>query len=202
MDSLIPGPGDADDADQHATRLARSLTANPALADLATGLLRTDGAMADLDADEAACVVGYMGLVQYPSGATVFREGDASRTSYLLLILNGEVSVETVDPAGGGQVSISVLGAGSVIGEMGLLDGSPRSATCTAASSLQAAGLTRKALQRLIDEHPRVGAKLMIGLSKRLADRLRGLNAQLQVYARLNQSLQQQLDRSSPRSRF
>ncbi|MEO8278307.1 MAG: cyclic nucleotide-binding domain-containing protein [Ideonella sp.] len=200
MDSVLSG--DAFDGDRPGSRLARSLTANPALADLATDLLRTDAALADLDADEASCVVAYMGLVLYPPGATVFREGDASRTSYLLLILNGEVSVETAAAAGSSQVTISVLGPGNIIGEMGLIDGSPRSATCTATSALQTAGLTRKSLQRLIDENPKVGAKLMIGLCKRLADRLRGLNDQLQLYAQLNASLQQQVERLSGRSRF
>lgn len=201
MDSLLPG-ADGDAGDRAGNRQARSLTANPALADQATELLRTAGAMADLDAEDAACVIGYMGLVTYPAGATVFREGDASRTSYLLLILNGEVSVETSPAAADAQVTISVLGPGNIIGEMGLIDGSPRSATCTAASPLQTAGLTRKALQRLIDENPKVGAKLMTGLCKRLADRLRGLNDQLQMYAQLNASLQQQVERLSGRSRF
>jgi CRP-like cAMP-binding protein len=170
------------------------LTETPALADIATGLLQTEGAMADLSAEEASCVVGYMGLVTFGANATVFREGDASHTSYLLLILSGEVSVETADLRGGGQVTISVLGPGNVIGEMGLLDGSPRSATCVASTALQAGGLSRKALERLIEENPKVGAKLMVGLSKRLAERLRGLSEQLVIYAQLTGSLQQEIN--------
>ncbi len=174
-------------------RAARSLTENPALADLAAQLLLTGGAMSDLSAEDAACVVGYMGLVSYPANAVVFREGDASHTSYMLLVLSGEVTVETADPRGGGQVAISVLGPGNMIGEMGLLDGSPRSATCTASTPVQAGGLSRKALERLIDDHPRVGVKLMVGLTKRLADRLRALSEQLVIYAQLTSSLQQEV---------
>ena len=177
-----------------ATRSARSLTETPALADLAAELLQTEGAMADLNPEEAACVVGYMGLVSFAAGSTVFREGDASHTSYLLLLLSGDVSVETADPRGGGQVTISVLGPGNVIGEMGLLDGSPRSATCVASTPLQAGGLSRKALEKLIEDDPRVGAKLLIGLSKRLAERLRGLSEQLVIYAQLTGSMQQEIN--------
>ncbi len=201
---IASSAADQADAERPGGRLARSLTANPALADLAVELLRSDGAMSDLDADAAACVVGYMGLVAYPAGALVFRQGDASRTSYMLLLLSGDVSVETSDPTGGSQVTISVLGPGNVIGEMGLLDGSPRSATCIASSPLQAAGLTRKGLERLIDDNPKVGSRLLLALSKRIADRLRALNEQLQIYARLNASLQQQIDSSrlGGRSRF
>jgi CRP/FNR family transcriptional regulator, cyclic AMP receptor protein len=175
-------------------RAARSLTETPALADLAAELLQTGGAMSDLSAEDAACVVGYMGLVSFGAGATVFREGDASHTSYMLLVLSGEVSVETADPRGGGQVAISVLGPGNMIGEMGLLDGSPRSATCLASTAVQAGGLSRKALERLIEDNPRVGAKLMVGLSKRLADRLRAMSEQLVIYAQLTGSMQQEIN--------
>lgn len=186
--SSTPGSGAT------ASRAARSLTETPALADLATRLLQTDGAMADLSSEEASCVVGYMGLVTFGAGATVFKQGDASHTSYLLLVLSGDVSVETADPRGGGQVAISVLGPGNVIGEMGLLDGSPRSATCVASTALQAGGLSRRALERLIQDNPRVGAKLMVGLSKRLADRLRAMSEQLLLYAQLTESMQQEIN--------
>lgn len=175
-------------------RAARSLTETPALADLAAELLQTGGAMSDLSAEDAACVVGYMGLVSFGAGATVFREGDASHTSYMLLVLSGDVSVETADPRGGGQVAISVLGPGNMIGEMGLLDGSPRSATCIASTAVQAGGLSRKALERLIEDNPKVGAKLMVGLSKRLADRLRAMSEQLVIYAQLTGSMQQEIN--------
>jgi CRP-like cAMP-binding protein len=184
-------------------RVARSLTEIPALADLAQTLLRTEGGMTDLTADDSACVVGYMGLVGYNAGATVFRQGDASHTSYMLLLLSGDVAVETAD-AQAGQVAISVLGPGNIIGEMGLLDGSPRSATCTASTAVQAGGLSRKALERLIDEHPRIGAKLIVGLSKRLADRLRAMSDQLLMYAQLTASMQQEINtlRSRQNSRY
>lgn len=180
-------------------RVARSLTETPALADLALELLRTDGGMSDLSPEDSACIVGYMGLVSYHAGTTVFRQGDASHTSYLLLLLSGEVSVETSD-ARAGQVAISVLGPGNIIGEMGLLDGSPRSATCTASTAVQAGGLSRKALERLIEEHPRVAAKLVVGLSKRLAERLRAMNDQLIMYAQLTASMQQELNQLRART--
>lgn len=175
-------------------RAARSLTESPALADLAAELLQTPGAMADLGPEAATAIVGYMGLVTYPAGAVIFREGDASHTSYLLLVLSGDVSVETADPRGQAPVAISVLGAGNIIGEMGLLDGSPRSATCIATTAVQAGGLSRKALERLIEDNPKVGAKLMVALSKRLADRLRAMSDQLAMYAQVTAAQQQEIN--------
>ena len=40
--------------------------------------------------------------------------------------------------------AIVVLGAGSVLGEMAVLDGAPRSATCTTVTAVQAAGLAQR----------------------------------------------------------
>ena len=172
----------------------RPLGEAPEQADRAAKLMRTPSALHEMSELEARCVAGYMGLVNFALGATLFREGDNSNTGYLLLVLSGEVAVQTPDQDKGASVDISVLGAGSIIGEMGLLDGAPRSATCIALSPIQAAVLSRVSLSQLIDEHPKVGAKLMVALSKRLADRLRAMGEQLQMYSHLAGTLQMQLD--------
>jgi CRP/FNR family transcriptional regulator, cyclic AMP receptor protein len=154
------------------------------LAERTADLLRIPQTLLPLAPDEAAQVVAQMGLVAFGPGATVLREGDGAQADYLLLILEGEVEVAT---RGGGPIEmpIAVLAAGSVIGEMSLFDGEPRSATCVARSHVLAAALTRPALERLIDAHPRTAAKLLMGLAQRLAERLRALGEQLQIYARL-----------------
>ncbi len=69
---------------------------------------------------------------------------------------------------------------------MALLDGAPRSATCTAVSAVQAAGLARRGLERLIDEHPRVAARLMVVLAQHMAERLRALDDQLRMYGQIH----------------
>jgi CRP-like cAMP-binding protein len=82
-----------------------------------------------------------------------------------------------------------------VLGEMSLLDGAPRSATCTAVTDILAAGLARRGLERLVDEHPKVAAKLLAGLAQRLAERLRSMGEQLQMYGQINNAVRQDLDR-------
>lgn len=168
------------------------------LAERAADLLRTPNAMLQLGPEEAATVVGLMRLVGFERGTVLFREGDRGASSYMLLVLDGEVSVDAGDAATGDGVAISVLGTGSILGEMALLDGAPRSVSCTALTPIQAAGLSRAGLQLLIDEHPRVAAKLLIGLAKRISDRLRALGDQLQLYAQLVATQSQELDRLRP----
>jgi CRP-like cAMP-binding protein len=185
---------------QPATAHTRPISESPILAERAAELLRTPQAVMPLSVEEARCIVAYMRLVPYPNGATLFRAGERSSSNFMLFLLEGEVSVQ----AGGGAtdaVEIAVLGPGSIIGEMALLDSSPRSATCTAVSPVKAAGLGRRGLEYLIEEHPKVAAKFLIGLSQRIGDRLRAMDDQIQIYAQLNASLQQQLDQARTKGR-
>lgn len=174
---------------------ARPLSDDPALAERAADLLRTPGALLNLTPPEAACLVAQMRLMHYGPGITLFREGDDVRLDHLLLVLEGEVSIEVGVGGALVPVAISVVGPGSVIGEMALLDGAPRSASCTTVSAVRAAALSRQGLERLIDQQPRVAVKLLIGLGSRTGERLRALGEQLQMYAGVVESQQQQIDR-------
>lgn len=175
------------------------LVDKPGLAQRAAQLLSTPHTMLPLTAAEAACVVEHMLLVHYPPRATVLREGDGLRSNFLLLLLDGDVSVDTLGgtPGDGGDplVPIAVLGPGSIIGEMALLDGAPRSATCIALSPVQAAGLPRQGLEQLIAENPEVAVKLMIGLAARIAERLRAMADHLRLYGQLHAAQQAEIAR-------
>lgn len=172
----------------------RSTHKSPVLAATAIKLLRTPTALAQLSPEESACVVAFMRLVGFAPGATIIKEGDQQETGYMLLVLTGEVSVQTTDAVTREPVVISVLGPGNVIGAMGLLDGAPRSATCVATSRIEAAVLSRGALDQLIEQYPRVGAKLMVALCQRLSDQLRATGQQLGMYVQLMQSMQTEID--------
>lgn len=163
----------------------RPIEDNPALVTRATELLRTPSALEPLTPEDARQVVAFMRQVNFPAGAVLFREGERAGTSYMLLILDGEVSVDL--GAGGGEaVTLSALGPGSILGEMSLLDNAPRSAQCTAISAVVAAGLSRGGLEKLVEEHPKVAARLMIAIAQRLADRVRALGQQVQIYAQIS----------------
>ena len=174
----------------------RSIERFPELAALAADLLRKPPALLGLSAAEARCVVSHMHLLDYAKGATLLREYDAAATGYMLLVLSGEVSVETAEPGHPGEaVPISSLGAGSLLGEMSLLDGEPRSTECTAISAVQAAGLSRQGLDQLMAQQPQVAAKLLAEVASIIANRLRALSEQLRLYAQLTASMQREIDR-------
>jgi CRP/FNR family transcriptional regulator, cyclic AMP receptor protein len=172
----------------------RSTQKSPLLAAAAIKLLRTHTALAELSPAESACVVSFMRLVSFAAGATVIREGDQQETGFMLLLLSGEVSVSTTDVVSGEQVALSVLGPGSMVGTMGLIDGAPRSASCVATSRIEAAVLSRGALDRLIEQHPQVGAKLMVALSQRLGEQLRATDQQVGMYMQLTRQMQDEIN--------
>ena len=128
-----------------------------------------------------------------PKDTVLFREGDTGSVNTMLLLLDGQVVVDAGQPSDSQSVEIAVIGPGSIIGEMSLLDGAPRSARCTTVSPVKAAGLSRGGLERLIEEHPRVAAKLMVGIAQRIADRLRSVGHQLLFYAQIAATLENQL---------
>lgn len=103
-------------------------------------------------------------------GDVVCREGDAEPS--LFVIAQGAVAILKQDAGAQAQL-LARLGPGQTIGEMALLDGQPRSATVQAAEDLVLLVLDRAALDRLVDEKPRLGVKLLWKLARFLSQRLR-----------------------------
>lgn len=71
------------------------------------------------------------------------------------------------------KVKIGELGEGEFFGEMSLLEDYPRSAEATAVVKTEALGIFRPDLFDLIERNPRLGSKILMKLSQRLAGRLR-----------------------------
>jgi CRP/FNR family transcriptional regulator, cyclic AMP receptor protein len=163
----------------------RAISDFPALVDQAVEMLRTPAALLPLSPEEARMIVSQMALARFNDGTVVIREGDAQHADHLLLLLDGQLEVEIGAADGSDAMSLSVLNPGSIVGEMSLFDGAPRSATCTAIGTVTAAALTRRGLERLIELHPLAAARLMLGLSQRMADRLRALGDQMKLYAQM-----------------
>ena len=161
--------------------------------EVAARLLMTASALDDLTLADAFKVVAYMRPKRIAPGTVFIREGEVKQNDHMLLVLEGDIAVESELSGLHETMVVSVMGPGNLIGEMGALDGSPRSATCTAITEIYAAVLSRAALMRLLKEDPRVGARLLLAISKRMADRLRDTNRKLLIFAQMNKTLQQEL---------
>jgi CRP-like cAMP-binding protein len=175
---------------------ASSIFESPDLApeEVAARLLVTSSALDDLTLADAMVVVTYMRPKRIPAGSVFIKEGELKHNDYMLLVLEGDVLVENDLPGrDADSLVVNVIGPGHLIGEMGLLDGSPRSARCTANTDVAAAVLSRTALMRLLRDHPRTGSRLLLAISKRMADRLRATTRKLRTFAQMNKALQEEL---------
>lgn len=172
-----------------------SMFESPELApeELAARMLVTPTALDDLTIADAMKVVGYMRPKVLRAGTVFIREGETQRNDYLLLVLEGDITVESELTGHNESMVVNVIGPGHILGEMGLLDGAPRSATCTATTDVVVALLSRTALMRLMRDEPRVGSRLLLALSTRMAQRLRETTRKLRTFAQMNKAMHEEL---------
>jgi CRP/FNR family transcriptional regulator, cyclic AMP receptor protein len=147
-------------------------------------LLQLSALLRDFTPAEADLLGASMLLVRAQPGQMLIEEGESS--DWMMLLLRGTVDVgkrkigaEADSEEPGSITRLAVLKEGAVIGEMSMLDGEPRYASCWALSEVELAVLTRGAVGRLISANPAVGAKLLVKLTQLLAQRLRNTSSQL-----------------------
>ena len=93
----------------------------------------------------------------------------------------------------GDEIVMSLVGPGSLLGEMGVVDGGPRSATCTTLTDVKIGILSRESLLKLVQTHPAAAARLTLVLSRGLAARLREGNRRLRMVSQVTRALQSEL---------
>lgn len=147
-------------------------------------LLQLSALLRDFTPGEADLLGESMLLVRAQPGQLLIAEDESS--DWMMLLLRGTVDVgkrkigagsDELEP--GDITRLAVLKAGAALGEMSMLDGEPRYASCWALCEVEAAVLSRAAVGRLIATHPTVGAKLLVKLTQLLAQRLRNTSSQL-----------------------
>jgi CRP-like cAMP-binding protein len=96
---------------------------------------------------------------------TVFHEGDPS--DQIFVVVNGRVKIVTTS-SDGKEFILSVLGAGQVFGEMGLLEEAPRSASVSTLTDVELLVIKHDDFDHLLKTSPGISRKLMAILSRRL----------------------------------
>lgn len=130
----------------------------------------------DFDEEEVLRLAPYLRMYRALQGVPVIREGDAG--DFMLLVVSGRVEIVKGGPDGLPMI-LGAVGPGGVLGEMSLVDGEPRSASCYALVDSVIAVLDRAGLSTIVTDDPRLGVKLMIELVQILTRRLRELASRL-----------------------
>ena len=162
-------------------------------ADLAAELLIVPTALMGLTLPEARLIVRHMQPQIISKGTVFIREGDTRDTGFMLLLLDGEVTVETKVASRPEPIIVALLGPGNLIGELGLISGQARYASCIAATPLRCAILTRHALHQLMENNPLVAAKLLLTVSCRIGANLREVSDKLKMHVQLTQAMEQEI---------
>ena len=109
--------------------------------------------------------------VQFSDGQRFFSQGDPSDAAYV--ILDGRASVLLNTP--GGEIQVAELGSNALVGEMGILSDTPRTATIMAAEPTTALRIDKRVFLELLAQFPQMSLAIM----RELAKRLERTNAQL-----------------------
>ena len=130
---------------------------------------------------ELEALLGVLEYEELSAGETPIAQGTEADALYLVWGGSLTVVVET----GEGESEVGVVGPGSMLGEVTLMDPGPASATVRCEQGCTALVLPRGRLEQLWRDHPRVAAKFLRQLARQVAERIRSTTIQLnRLYAK------------------
>ena len=127
----------------------------------------------DLSAQEIQVIVAACDLRLLMADEDLFREGDVDDAMWI--IQSGRVEIYK-HIRGDIDRTLAALGAGDVVGEMGFIDHSRRSAGARTTEPGEFLVLSSAAFLQVQSQHPGIGAGLYRNLASILAERLRTTN--------------------------
>jgi len=131
-------------------------------------ILATSGLFMELDAGQREKLASQFKLEEFRENSDIVVEGEDADKMYL--IRSGNVLVHTKNPMGD-KVSLAELGPGDFFGEIGVIEGKPRTATVTAVSPMvEAMSLDKADLDNIISEFPAIGEKINEVIEARTED--------------------------------
>jgi len=143
------------------------------------GLVGRSPFFAEFSREDISVLAGYMDVYRAHPGQSIIRENDGG--DFMLLIIEGAVDIFKKGMSGE-QQHMTNVGPGMTLGEMSMIDGEPRFATCIATELTVLAVLHRDDMAKIILDHPSLGSKILVKLVSMLSSRLRQTSARLLQY--------------------
>ncbi|MCH8157336.1 MAG: cyclic nucleotide-binding domain-containing protein [Nitrospinae bacterium] len=113
-------------------------------------------------------------------GSAIVNEGNFSDSAFIVDKGKFEIAIGSKDPENAGQV-LCTLRRNEIFGELGLIDGLPRSATVTALEDSQISVLSKEDFLSLATHNPKTLLPLLKILTQRLRDTLKKLKSVPQI---------------------
>ena len=136
----------------------------------------------DFNHSEIEMLAGYLRSYRAPAGSVIIAEGEVgARSDFMFLIVSGLCEIVKKDPTGVPK-RIGLAGPGKTLGEMSMIDGEPRFASCLALEETVFAVLDRDSLSRILAFDSPLGIKILMELVLLLSQRLRTSSSKLVNY--------------------
>jgi CRP-like cAMP-binding protein len=119
---------------------------------------------------ELATLANFVELRAFRAGDRVFVEGDAA--NWMAFVVEGKFSI-TKQGTSQQPIAFTREFKSRILGEMALLDGESRSATCTAASIAKLVVMSSAEFDRLSNTFPSLALKILREIAKFVSRRLR-----------------------------
>ena len=131
----------------------------------------------EMTEEQRKALAAVMTLRDLAQREVIVREGESD--DHLYLVVSGGVAV--VKASGGGsddEVTLNVIRPGEVVGELSFLDGATRYASLVALDGTRVIGLSRGALEGLLDTNPQLVYRVMRAIVRVVHDLQRRLSMQ------------------------
>jgi CRP/FNR family transcriptional regulator, cyclic AMP receptor protein len=119
----------------------------------------------DLSEEDTRTMRAMVLVVKLNRGERLFAEGDKGDKLYI--IISGKIKLTKAAPDGRENL-LSVHGPGEMFGELSLFDPVPRTASATAVTDTELAGLTHEDVRNWLSTRPEVSMHLLQALAQRL----------------------------------
>lgn len=114
---------------------------------------------------------------RYEAGEYLFTRGQPGAAMFI--IRSGAVDIVVPGRDGGDETVLATLTDATFLGELALLDDSPRSASARAVEPTEAFALFRSDLNKLLEAEPEIASKILRQLALAIGQRLKATNEQL-----------------------
>ena len=120
----------------------------------------------DFDENQLRLIAFGSEKMTVPAGEVLFNDGDEAHDG--IVLLSG--SVEITMPMADGSLHSTVLGAGSLMGELSLITANRRSGTATVIRDCEILIVHRETVLRTLNEYPELATTLFRRISKSVSD--------------------------------
>lgn len=139
-----------------------------------TKFLKNVDLFSEFTSDELKVVDKIVQNEECEENTIIFNEGEIGDKMYV--IENGVVDIKKQIPMSWGieSVRLARLQSGELFGEISLFDSRPRSAGAVAFFKCKLLTISKSDLENLLDQNPRLAAKMFKQIVRKLGERLRG----------------------------